>query len=157
MQDRAHCKLRLIQSGRVVSLFCTKLWNTVLDMRQKRFLIYLAIQALVIVAVVAIFKLNTDIKLASVQAGTLFVLLPLFLGGYEAKKFGFRNRAFFAGLLQFWIFFALPILSLRLLNWETPFAELSFLGIPGPALHQYANHSYMVMMVLTLWSYIRRR
>jgi len=137
-------------------LFCTNLWNTVLDMRQKRFLAYLAVQAVVIIVVVFIFKLNADVKLASVQAGTLFVLLPLVLGGYEFKKYGLSRKSFYLGLLQFWVLFALPILGLRLLNWETPFSELSFLGVPGPVLHQYANHSYLVMMALTLWNYIRR-
>ncbi|MBS1971168.1 MAG: hypothetical protein JSU04_12715 [Bdellovibrionales bacterium] len=126
-------------------------------MRQKRFLAYLAGQAVVIIAVVFIFKLNSDVKLASVQAGTLFVLLPLILGILEYKKSKLARVGFFVGLLQFWVFFALPILGLRLLNWDVPFNELSFMGVPGTTLHQYANHSYMVMMALTLWSYIRRK
>jgi hypothetical protein len=125
-------------------------------MRQKRFLAYLAGQAAVIIGVVFIFKLNSDVKLASVQAGTLFVLLPLVLGALEYKKSKLTRVSFYFGLLQFWIFFALPILGLRLMNWEVPFNELSFMGVPGATLHQYANHSYMVMMALTLWNYIRR-
>lgn len=126
-------------------------------MRQKRFLAYLAGQAVVIIAVVFIFKLNSDAKLASVQAGTLFVLLPLILGILEYKKSKLARISFYVGLLQFWVFFALPILGLRLLNWDVPFNELSFVGVPGTTLHQYANHSYMVMMALTLWNYIRRK
>lgn len=126
-------------------------------MRQKRFLAYLAGQAVVIFAVVLIFKLNSDVKIASVQAGSLFVLLPLILGILEYKKSGLSRVSFYVGLLQFWIFFALPILGLRLMNWDVSFNELSFLGVPGPALHQYANHSYMLMMVLTLWNYVRRK
>ncbi|WP_413288662.1 hypothetical protein [Bdellovibrio sp. HCB337] len=126
-------------------------------MRQKRFLAYLAIQAVVILAVVFIFKLNSDVKIASVQAGTLFVLLPMVLGGYEWKRFGLARKSFYVGLMQFWVFFALPILGLRLLNWDTTFNDLSFLGIPGPDLHKYANHSYMLMIALTLWNYIRRK
>jgi hypothetical protein len=125
-------------------------------MRQKRFLIYLIIQAVVIAAVVAIFKLSSDVKLASVQAGVLFVLLPVGLATYEIRKNGLARKSFFFGLMQFWIFFALPILGLRLLNWETPFDQLSFLGVPGPTLHHYANSSYMVMMALTLWNCFRR-
>lgn len=126
-------------------------------MRQKRFLAYLAIQAFVILSVVFIFKLNGDVKVASAQAGTLFVLLPVLLGGYEWKKYGLSRKSFYAGLLQFWIFFALPILGLRLFNWDVDFNELAFLGVPGPTLHQYANHSYLLMMALTLWNYIRRK
>lgn len=126
-------------------------------MRQKRFLAYLAGQVAVITAVVFIFKLNSDVKIASVQAGTLFVLLPVVLGILEFRKAGFSRGSFYVGLLQFWIFFALPILGLRLLNWDVPFNELSFLGVPGTALHQYANHSYMVMVALTLWNFFRRK
>jgi len=126
-------------------------------MRQKRFAAYLAVQTIVIIAVVFIFKLNTDVKIASVQAGTLFVLLPVVLGVLEYKKAGLSRVSFFVGLLQFWVFFALPILSLRLLNWDMPFNELSFLGIPGSVLHQYANHSYLLMMAMTLWNYFRRK
>lgn len=108
-------------------------------------------------AVVFIFKLNSDVKLASVQAGTLFVLLPLILAALEFKRSGLSRKSFYLGLLQFWVLFAFPILGLRLLNWETPFNELSFLGVPGATLHQFANHSYLVMMALTLWNYIRRK
>jgi len=126
-------------------------------MRQKRFAAYLAVQTIVIIAVVFIFKLNSDVKIASVQAGTLFVLLPLVLGILEYKKAGLSRASFFVGLLQFWVFFALPILGLRLLNWDMPFNELSFLGIPGSVLHQYANHSYLLMMAMTLWNYFRRK
>lgn len=150
-------KLPLVQSGGVGGLFCLELWNTVLDMRQKRFLAYLAVQALVIVTVVFIFKLNSDVKIASVQAGTLFVLLPLVLGIFEYKKSAASRVSFFVGLAQFWFLFALPILGLRLFNWETPFNDLSFLGVPGATLHQFANHSFMLMMALTLWNYIRRK
>lgn len=116
----------------------------------------MAAQALVIVAVIFIFKLNTDVKLASVQAGTLFFLLPLALGFLEWKKAGFARRSFYLGLLQFWIFFALPILGLRLLNWDANFSELSILGVPASTLHHYANSSYMLMMALTLWNFLRR-
>lgn len=126
-------------------------------MRQKRFLAYLALQIIVIISVVLLFKLITDAKLASTVAGALFVILPVALGGYEWKRQGLVRKSFFVGLLQFWIFFALPILGLRLLNWEMDFSELSFLGVPGPMLHKFANHSYLLMMALTLWSFIRKQ
>lgn len=125
-------------------------------MRQKRFLLYFLIEILVIISVVFIFKLNSDTKMASVQAGVLFVLLPVFLGMMEWKKSGFSRKSFYIGLLQFWILFALPILGLRLLNWDTPFSELSVLGIQGTSLHQYANFSYLVVVAVTLWNYGRR-
>lgn len=125
-------------------------------MRQKRFLVYLLVQFLVIVSVVLIFKFNSDVKIASVQAGILFVLLPMLLFWKEFQWAGFERKVFYGGLLQFWLFFALPILGLRLANWEASFADLSFLGVPGPTLHRYANSSYMLMMACTAWSYFRK-
>jgi len=126
-------------------------------MRQKRFLAYLAIQVLVIISVILIFKLMTEVKIASTVAGILFVVLPVALGGYEAKTHGLGRRSFFVGLLQFWIFFALPILVLRLFNWDAAFSDLTFLGIPGPVLHKYANTSYLIMMALTFTNFLRKK
>jgi hypothetical protein len=111
---------------------------------------------MMIVAVVGIFKLNANMKVASVQTGGLFVLFPVFLGCWEFRQAGFSKRGFFFGLMQFWILFAVPILSLRLLHWDVPFNELSIFGVSGQILHRYANPSYMVMMAFTFWSYLRR-
>ena len=143
----------LIGSGAGRRLFCTNLWNTFLNMRQKRFLIYFLIQVLVIGVVIALFKLNSDVKLASVEAGALFFLWPLYFAVYELRKFGTERKSFFVGLIQFWLLFALPILGLRLMNWEAPFDDLSIFGVPGTLLHKYANTSYLLMMGLTLWNY----
>lgn len=126
-------------------------------MRQKRFLAYLAVQAAVIVAVVFIFKLGSDVKIASVEAGTLFVVMPVVLFLLEARKHQRAPATFYVGLAQFWFFFALPILGVRLLNWDIPFDQLSVLGVPGPALHHFANDSYVLMMLLTLWSFFQRQ
>ena len=138
-------------------MFCIKLKTTVLNMRQKRFSAYLAFQIVVIISVVLLFKFITDVKVASTLAGILFVALPAALAGYEGKKHGLVRKSFFIGLLQFWIFFALPILGLRLLNWETAFSDLSFVGVPGPMLHKFANHSYLLMMALTFWNFLRKK
>jgi hypothetical protein len=126
-------------------------------MRQKRFLAYLTIQVLVIISVILIFKLMSNVKIASTVAGVLFVVLPMALGGYEWKDHGIQRKSFYFGLLQFWVFFALPILGLRLFNWDAAFADLSVLGVPGPVLHKYANTSYLIMMGLTFTNYLRKK
>ena len=123
-------------------------------MRQKRFLYYLLIQAAVIAVVITIFRITADAKLASVGAGALFVVSPLYFAVYETRKFGTARTSFFFGLLQFLLFFALPILAIRLLNWEASFEDLSIFGVPGTILHKFANQSYLLMMALTLWNYL---
>ena len=120
-------------------------------MRQKRFLFYLLVQVLVIIAVTLLFKLNADIKIAAVEAGALFVVMPVVLMGFETLLTGFTRKLWLAGLLQFWLLFALPIIGLRLMNWDVDFKDLSFLGVPGPTLHFWSSKSYLLMMVATAW------
>jgi hypothetical protein len=142
--------------GRSLRLFCTNLWNKVFCMRQKRFLIYLLTQLIVIVGVVVLFKVADEVKIASVEAGCLFVLLPLLLAWKEFQVAGLQRKWFYLGLLQFWLLFALPILGLRLTHWEAAFSDLSVLGVPGPVLHRFANSSYLMMMLLTAGSYFQK-
>lgn len=119
-------------------------------MRRNRFIIYLLLQIAVIVAVTLIFKQKQDIRISASEAGALFVLLPVVMMLWESVRVGFSRKLWFAGVLQFWLFFALPILGLRALHWETDFKDLSFLGIPGPTLHFWSSKSYLLMMLLTL-------
>ncbi|WP_413585086.1 hypothetical protein [Bdellovibrio sp. HCB274] len=118
-------------------------------MRRNRFLEYLVIQGLVIVAVMVIFASISDRQVAATIAGVLFVAVPLGLMAWEHQRAGFKEAVWYAGVLQFWVIFALPILGIRLMNWGVPFDQLSFWGIPGPLLHSWSSKSYMVMIVIT--------
>ncbi|MGE5087026.1 MAG: hypothetical protein ACM3MG_12045 [Bacillota bacterium] len=118
-------------------------------MRRNRFLGYLIAQLLVIIAVMVIFRAIEDKQIAATVAGCLFVMMPVGLMSWEYKRAGFDETIWFVSILQFWTVFALPILGMRLLNWGVPFEKLSFLGLPGPALHYWSSKSYMVMMVVT--------
>ncbi|MNK06267.1 hypothetical protein D3C87_241600 [compost metagenome] len=113
-----------------------------------------------IALVMVIFRTIDDRKIAATVAGALFVGLPLGLMIYEKMTAGFAEKIWYAGTLQFWVLFALPILGLRIFNWGTEFSELTFLGIPGPFLHQWSSKSYMVWMLITLftsWKVARAR
>ncbi len=134
----------------VCGLFCSYLWNSFLEMRQKRFSFYMLSQALVIAAVVLLFKVIPDTKIASVCAGALFVFVPLVLMIIEWKLAGFTKKLWFVCVLQFWILFALPIFGLRIFNWDTSFADLSLFGVTGPQFHYWSNKSFMVMMAASV-------
>jgi hypothetical protein len=140
----------VLESVRVLS--CPEAWSSFLDMGQNRFSIYLMLQAIVIAAVIVIFKVIPDRKIAATIAGVLFVTLPLGLMIYEWSKEKLAHRIWFAGVLQFWILFALPILGLRVFNWETDFSELSFLGVPGATMHAWSSKSYILMMIVTAFT-----
>lgn len=118
-------------------------------MRKIRFVIYLLVQVLMTLAVIIIFKLNKDVKVASAEAGALFLLMPVVLMLIEARVSGFQQKLWFVGVLQFWILFAVPIMGLRLLNWGADFKDLSFLGVAGSSFHYWSNKSYMLMMAVT--------
>ena len=118
-------------------------------MRRNRFLAYLLIQFVVIVAVMVIFRVIPDRQIAATVAGFLFVTMPVGLMFWEYKQAEVQETIWFVTMLQFWTIFALPILGLRLFNWGVPFENLSFLGLPGPALHYWSSKSYMVMMAVT--------
>lgn len=119
-------------------------------MRRNRFSFYLTFQALVIAAVMVIFRVMEDRQIAATIAGSLFVGLPLILMICEFKKEKLNHKLWFLGTLQFWVLFALPILGLRIFNWGVDFQELSIFGVPGTALHQWSSKSYMVWMIITL-------
>lgn len=105
----------------------------------------------------ALFRFGSDRKISSVQAGFLFALLPIILVSIEVLRFGYRGKLWLAGMIQFWVLFALPILTLRLLNWNEEFATLTYMGIPGPMLHQWSSKSYLLMMAITLFEAWRMR
>lgn len=124
-------------------------------MRRNAFLGYLLAEVIVIVLVTMSFKFIPERQVAATVAGVLFVGLPLGMMIWEYRRAGLAQMAWFVAVLQFWTVFALPILGMRLANWGVPFEELSFLGIPGPVLHQWSSKSYMVMMAFTLWGWWR--
>lgn len=121
-------------------------------MRRNAFFWYLIAEVLVIIAVMAIFKLITDRQIAATLAGFLFVGLPAALMIAEYRRAGWSQKIWYLGVLQFWLIFALPILGIRLLGWGVPFEQLSFLGVPGPVLHQWSSKSYTLMMIATIWA-----
>lgn len=132
-------------------LSCLRAWSSFLDMRRNAFFGYLIAQFIVIIAVMALFRGVEDRQIAATMAGTLFVILPAVLMVWEYRRAELSQMLWFVIVMQFWTLFALPILGIRLANWGVPFEQLSFIGIPGPVLHQWSSKSYMAMMIVTAW------
>lgn len=136
---------------------CPEGWTSFLDMRRNTFLGYFIAEVIVILLVMVIFKVIPDRQIAATMAGVLFVGLPVGMMAVEYRCRGLQQMSWFVAVLQFWTVFAIPILGLRLMNWGIPFENLSFLGISGPALHQWSSKSYTVMMLWTLWGHWKTR
>jgi len=93
-----------------------------------------------------LFAVIPDKKIASVIAGTGFVILPLLILNSELRK-AERNVSVVLSSLVFFICSALPIFLLRVLNWERDFKELSIFGFPAEVLHRVSNILYLVMLI----------
>ncbi len=104
--------------------------------------------------VLALFKLNDNRTSAALMAGAGFVVWPTLFLIHEISSRISRpiSRIHLLGCLQFLVFFALPILFLRLANLDVQFNELSLLGISASQLHRFSNISYIVMTVAVVYA-----
>lgn len=121
--------------------------------RNEWFKIFL-LEILVIFAVTGLFK-TLDRQIAGLVGGIFFILLGLFL--YLRL---FRTRTYSRTLTFWWLhiyFFlsVLPVFITRVMNWGTPFNELTVLGMNGPTFHFVAEGIYLGLMATTLADMIR--
>lgn len=124
----------------------------VLKMRFNPFSLDLIVLALLAIAVVLVFRFVPDRGFAATLAGLLFVLVPLGLMIYRFRRGFADSRAkilWWAGVLFFWIGFALPIFFLRMTSSE-PFVTLTIFGVPAPKWHGYSNKAFYAMLILVL-------
>lgn len=124
-------------------------------MRKKKYIYDLIVQVLLVVVVIQIFRQNSDKIQASYWASALFVLLPISMMAREWLFARFENWLWWAGALQFWLLFALPMFTLRILHPRTSLDTLIVMQIPVKLWHQVSNYSYMLLFTITLWSLVR--
>lgn len=121
------------------------------DILTIRYVRYLVLQILVLPIVIGLFRFLPDKKTASVFASVVFIAVCVICFAYEFKRVGFRSMPFWLSGLQFFLFFAIPIFSLRLVYWNHEFADIITWGFRIQALHSAANLSYMVWMAATAY------
>ena len=97
--------------------------------------------------VILIFKFIHPKEVASLFAGVGFILIPIFL--LYSRRHEVRSSPFWCfSVIQFLLLFAVPIFTLRILYWGTPFQDISVNGFqPTEFLHKGANMSYLVMLL----------
>ncbi len=108
---------------------------------------------MLILFVMYLFKTSSSRIQASFWAGVLFVLLPISMMLREWTFFRLKNRIWWVAILQFWIFFAIPIFALRLIYPYTSLNEVSVGPIRVALWHQISSYSYTVLMAVTAWSW----
>lgn len=107
-----------------------------------------------IVSVIFIFKLIPDRQVASVVAGTGFVVIPVSFLFFELKRIPLAI-IHISALVIFLVASALPIFLLRVLNWGVDFNQLSVAGIGAPELHNISNALYLLMLGSALFHWWR--
>jgi hypothetical protein len=129
--------------------------NGVLDLRKKKYIYDLIVQVLLILAVLHLFRQIPNKIQASYWASVLFVLLPISMMIREWLFCKLNNKLWWFAVLQFWLFFAIPIFSLRIIYPRESLSELSLLGFPVKYLHSASNISYLLLMGMTIFSILR--
>lgn len=104
-----------------------------------------------------LFATIPEKKIASLVAGVGFLILPLLVLNSEFAKAEQKSRAVILFTGVFFIFSALPIFLLRVLNWSREFSELSILGIPADYLHRSANFLYLLVVIAVSIKTFRER
>lgn len=98
-------------------------------------------------AVILLFRLIEDRRLAATLAGALFLEIGFVVVTLEwiwGRRF--ESIAFWTAVV-FLLVSAIPIMGLRLAYWETPFAQTAVFGVTGPQLHAVSSWVYLSMIV----------
>ena len=123
----------------------------------KKFGLYFLVEVLVIFMVGAAFSLIENKLHAGAIAGSLFVLLGLWIVAPGLKNAEYRKRpTFFAGLLHLFGS-ALPLLISRFAQADLKFEDVRVMGLTGPQFHQVSNVIYMILMAATAFDWFRSR
>ncbi len=109
-----------------------------------------------IFVVMLLFRIIPDKKVASVVAGFGFVMIPVlvFMQQWQQLK---REIFILIPTLVFFVFSALPIFLLRILNWDREFKDLSVMGVSSDFLHRSSNVLFIVMVVAVGFAVYRGR
>ena len=121
----------------------------------KRYFGFLLFFELVVIGlVVGAFKLIPERLVAGAVAGTIFVLLGLFIVRSGWKDRTKRTASFWMGCVHLFGS-SLPLMITRLLNSSGSFEQVDVLGLPGPVFHRVSTTIYLVMMAATVWDLVR--
>ncbi|RYZ76369.1 MAG: hypothetical protein EOP05_05215 [Proteobacteria bacterium] len=114
----------------------------------------LILELLVIGIVTTIFKFIPDRMTAGAIAGTIFVLLGVYIvrGGWKEREK--RTASYYAGCLHLFLS-SLPLMITRLLNQSAGFEQVNVLGLPGPIFHRVSTTIYMILLIATIWDFVR--
>jgi len=122
-----------------------------LDLRRD-YLQILIFQLITIPVVVAFFALIQPPKVAALFAGGLFLIYGTFALVKVQHHAGAKTNPLLWLLYIHLFFISLPLISVRLMNWSTPFEYLQIFGLPAPLFHTLSGWVYGAIMALTAFN-----
>ncbi len=114
---------------------------------KKRLMIYIIIDIIVILLVIACFRLIEERRIAAMYTSFIFITSALGIMAFEGKHPD-RNKWVLISNLIFLLTAALPILALRLLFWDQVFDQIQWNGIQAKYLHQASTYLFLFKMLL---------
>lgn len=112
-------------------------------------------EILVILLVVATFRSIEERIVAGAVAGTLFVVLGVWICGRALRSPRYRRTpTFVVGLIHLFGS-ALPLMVTRFANSAALFEDVRVLGLPGPVFHRVSSFIYLALLLATLVDWIR--
>jgi hypothetical protein len=121
----------------------------------RTFLRFLVAEFVVIAAVVMIFRIIETRLMAGAVAGTVFVMLGLYIFISGLKEIRIRRSATFVMACVHLFLVALPLMITRALNATIQFEEVRIWGVPGPVFHQLSTVVYWLMILATVFDWYR--
>ncbi len=115
----------------------------------------LLVQIVTVPVVLAFFKFISPIKVAALFAGALFILFGLF-GFYKTRAHASLPTNFLAMLFSIHIFLiSIPMIVVRLLNWDAEFNTLTIWWLPAPLFHGLSSGLYLFIFSAAAFQYWR--
>lgn len=128
-----------------------------LEISRRQIALILAVELMVVVSVLVVFRVVQPRSLAALLASFEFISVGVLINVFALRwpKF-YRSFCFWAA--QFHLFFSsIPLLVFRVLYFNTGFDQVQIFGIPGPQFHFLAEKMYAILIFATVADLLRAR
>lgn len=126
-------------------------------LRRRDFAIFLGLELVAVAWAGLSFRLIADRRIAGLCAGLYFVLSAawmLFWLGRRARAW--RTFTFYP-LVVHLVGVSIPMLGVRLWNWDQAFGEIHIWGLEGPQFHRLSTTVFGILIAATVADLFRRK
>ena len=124
-------------------------------MRRRNFVVFFVLEILSVVFALYLFRTMSDPRVAGVVAGAGFftagIVIVIWTWRWVEK---WTLPTFWLAHIHIWLV-TLPIILVRLANWEESFPELQFFGFSGTTFHRISEILFTLLIVATVIDWLR--